>query len=98
MMYGTGLTFALSETDLQLLAQVARGYSNTEIAEHTGKAVQTVNNAIGALCKTLKLRNRTELAVFAIGTKLVDVDQAWDDVRGRIKERAYADAPYMVEV
>jgi DNA-binding NarL/FixJ family response regulator len=88
----------LNDNEMQLLREVACGYTNQEIAQHTKKSTQTVNNVVSGMCRTLRLRNRTELAVFAMGLGLVDVSDAWGDVRSRIMERANGATACVVEV
>ncbi len=56
--------FDLSEKETELIAQVAEGLSNKEIAETLFLSEGTVRNYISAILEKLKLRDRTQLAIF----------------------------------
>lgn len=56
--------FDLSEKETELIAQVAEGLSNKEIAETLFLSEGTVRNYISVILEKLKLRDRTQLAIF----------------------------------
>lgn len=56
--------FGLSEKEIELLSQVANGLSNKEIAETLYLSEGTVRNYISVLLEKLRLRDRTQLAIF----------------------------------
>jgi DNA-binding NarL/FixJ family response regulator len=56
--------FDLSEKETELIAQVAEGLSNKEIAEMLYLSEGTVRNYISVILEKLKLRDRTQLAIF----------------------------------
>ena len=56
--------FDLSEKETELIAQVAEGLSNKEIAEALFLSEGTVRNYISVILEKLRLRDRTQLAVF----------------------------------
>ncbi|WKU19070.1 response regulator transcription factor [Advenella alkanexedens] len=56
----TGLLRELSPPQLELLAMIAQGYSNQEIAIQKNLAVQTIKNQASAIFKLLNAKNRIE--------------------------------------
>ena len=56
----------LSKREKELLVNVAEGLSNREISEKMFLSEGTVRNNISALLFKLKLRDRTQLAVYAV--------------------------------
>ena len=57
-------SFDLSEKEIELISQVANGLSNKEIAEILFLSEGTVRNYISVILEKLKLRDRTQLAIF----------------------------------
>ncbi len=55
----------LTPDDLSLLARVARGQSNAEIAEEDDVDVELVDQDVGRILATLRLRDRVHAVVFA---------------------------------
>ena len=55
----------LTPDDLSLLARVARGQSNAEIAEEDDVDVELVGQDVGRILATLRLRDRVHAVVFA---------------------------------
>ena len=62
----------LTPDDLSLLARVARGQSNVEIAEDDDVEVELVDHDVGRLLATLRLRDRVHAVVFAYEHGLVE--------------------------
>jgi len=61
----TNLTgFYLSEKEIEIISQVANGLSNKEISEVLFLSEGTVRNYISVILEKLKLRDRTQLAIF----------------------------------
>jgi DNA-binding NarL/FixJ family response regulator len=56
--------------ELQIISLVARGLENKEIAAELEIAEQTVKNHLSRLMKKLELRNRQEVAMFAVRVHL----------------------------
>jgi DNA-binding NarL/FixJ family response regulator len=56
--------------ELDIISLVARGLENKEIASELGIAEQTVKNHLSRVMKKLGLRNRQEVAVFAVRVHL----------------------------
>ena len=59
------LLSGLTRRQLQVLALLAQGLSNVEIAEDLGVSDKTIRFYISAILKTLKVRNRTQAALIA---------------------------------
>ncbi len=59
------LLSGLTRRQLQVLALLAQGKSNVEIAEDLGVSDKTIRFYISAILKTLKVRNRTQAALIA---------------------------------
>jgi DNA-binding NarL/FixJ family response regulator len=56
--------FSLSEREFELLALIAEGLSNREIAEKLFLGEGTIRNYITNILEKLELRDRTQLAIF----------------------------------
>lgn len=61
---------ALTRREHDVLAAVARGFSNKEIAASLGLSEYTVRNHLRNIMEKLHLRNRTEAATFALRRRL----------------------------
>ena len=56
----------LSTREMEILAEVAQGKSNRDIAENLNLAEKTVRNHVSAILTKLGLRNRVEAATYAV--------------------------------
>ena len=52
--------------ELEVIAMIARGLNNREVAQELGIQVQTVKNHLGRIMKKLGLNSRLEIGVFAV--------------------------------
>ncbi|MDL4842991.1 response regulator [Aquibacillus rhizosphaerae] len=65
------LKHPLTPRELDILKRIGEGRSNKEIAEELALSVGTVKNHISQLLDKLNLRDRTQLAIFAIHNHFV---------------------------
>jgi DNA-binding NarL/FixJ family response regulator len=65
-----GRNATVSARELDVIALVARGLENKEIAEELGIREQTVKNHVTRVMRKLGLRNRQEVVLFAVRTHL----------------------------
>lgn len=56
----------LSPREREIVAAVARGLSNRDIAASTGIAQQTVKNHLSTIFHKLNVRSRVQLAILAL--------------------------------
>lgn len=63
---------ALSHREREVLAQVARGYTNQQIADEIGLSVKTVESYRARLMKKLGLKERADIVRLAIELGLLD--------------------------
>ena len=61
----------LTEHQLDMLASIVRGFTNTEIAKQFGVSENTIRKATSAIFAKLGVANRTEAASVAISKQLV---------------------------
>lgn len=65
---------ALTEREMDVLRQLARGQSNKEIALELGVAEKTVKTHVSNILQKLHLADRTQAALYAVRERLVDLD------------------------
>jgi len=62
-----GQTLAqLSEKEIEIIRYLASGLSNREIAEHLSYSEKTVKNYLSIIFQKLQLRDRTQVAIYAL--------------------------------
>ena len=64
--------FGISEREAEVLKLVADGLSNEEITEKLFISKNTVKNHVASIIAKLSVKDRTQVAVFALKNKLVD--------------------------
>jgi DNA-binding NarL/FixJ family response regulator len=62
----------LSTREKQIVAAVARGLSNRDIAAEAGIAPQTVKNHLSSIFQKLQVKSRTQLAVLVLESRFAD--------------------------
>jgi DNA-binding NarL/FixJ family response regulator len=67
---GTGILDVLTEREREVLAEVARGLSNSEIASQLHMSVATAKTHVSRILSKLGARDRTQLVVLAYETGL----------------------------
>lgn len=60
---------SLTKTEWKIISQVARGTSNREIANHLALSEGTIRNYLSIILNKLDLRDRTQLAIWAVQTQ-----------------------------
>jgi NarL family two-component system response regulator LiaR len=63
----------LTERETQVLAEIARGHSNKEIALALGIAEKTVKTHVGNILQKLHLADRTQAALYAVREHIVEL-------------------------
>lgn len=66
----------LTDREIEVLKLVARGYTNSEIAEMLVVSPRTVGKHIGNILEKLHLANRTQATLYALREGLVTLDDA----------------------
>ena len=61
---------SLTKTEWKIINQVGKGATNKEIAEALGLSDGTVRNYISTILNKLQLRDRTQLAIWAVQTNM----------------------------
>ncbi len=62
----------LSDREMEVLAEVARGKTNVEIGDQLGLGEKTVRNYVSTILEKLHRTNRIELATYAVEHHLFD--------------------------
>lgn len=68
-------TADLKTTERQIVSLVGRGLSNKEIAAKLSLSEGTVRNSLSIILSKLALRDRTQLAIWAVQTGAVNLDE-----------------------
>lgn len=68
-------TADLKATERQIVSLVGRGLSNREIAAKLNLSEGTVRNSLSIILSKLALRDRTQLAIWAVQTGAVNLDE-----------------------
>jgi two-component system, NarL family, response regulator LiaR len=63
----------LTNRETEVLAEIARGRSNKEIAQTLGIAEKTVKTHVGNILQKLNLADRTQAALYAVRERIVDL-------------------------
>lgn len=71
-------TASLKPTERQIVALVGRGMSNKEIAGKMSLSEGTVRNSLSIILSKLALRDRTQLAIWAVQTGAVNMEYGDD--------------------
>jgi NarL family two-component system response regulator LiaR len=69
----------LSPRELEVLAGLARGRTNRQIARTLGVGEETVKAHVSSILAKLGLADRTQAAIFGLQQRLVPLDQALDE-------------------
>ena len=69
----------LSPRELEVLAALARGRTNRQIAKALAISEETVKAHVSSILAKLGLADRTQAAIFGLQQRLVPLDQALDD-------------------
>src|SRR5258708_6085499 len=69
----------LTPRELEVLAQIARGRSNQEIATELSVSERTVKTHVSNILSKLHLADRTQAAIYALQQRLVPLKQALEN-------------------
>jgi len=86
----TGQNYTLfSQAERSIVTDLARGYSDTEIANHLNFSKGTIKNYLTAIKNKLKLKNRIQIVVFSLLFGLIRLENLdiWKNHRQFIKYR-----------
>jgi two-component system, NarL family, response regulator LiaR len=72
---GNGMSDILAEKELEIVRYVAAGMSNREIAEKLSYSEKTVKNYLSIIFQKLHLRDRTQVAIFALKQGLLSAEE-----------------------
>jgi DNA-binding NarL/FixJ family response regulator len=64
----------LSRTELQIIAMIGRGLANKEVAAELCLSEGTVRNYISGILQKTALRDRTQVAIFAVRNGMAAAD------------------------
>jgi DNA-binding NarL/FixJ family response regulator len=64
-----------SPAERSIVTDLARGYSDAEIAEHLNFSKGTIKNYLAAIKHKLKLKNRVQMVVFSLVNGLISLEQ-----------------------
>ena len=70
----TGLA-SLGDREIDILRQVAAGYTDLAIANNLGLSEKTIKNQLSGVFNKLKLANRTQAAIYALRHGLVTLEE-----------------------
>ncbi|QQO09787.1 response regulator transcription factor [Breznakiella homolactica] len=65
----------ISRTEMQIVTYIGQGLSNKEIAKELSLREGTVRNYISSILQKTDLRDRTQVAIYAIKNGLVEIDE-----------------------
>ena len=65
-------TSDITKSEWEIIQAVARGLSNKEIAETLWLSQGTVRNSISSILNKLHLRDRTQLAIWAVQSGIIN--------------------------
>ena len=77
---GLALSCEFTDRELTILREITGGFSNQEIAEKYGIALNTVKNHVANMLLKTGFRNRIELAVRAREAGIVIMERTEDDI------------------
>lgn len=73
---------SLSEREREVLAEVAKGYTNREIADRVGLSIKTVESYRSRLMQKLGLQSRADLIRLAVETGILGMDNDPHSAKG----------------
>jgi len=68
-----GLFFSPAERGI--ITDIARGFSDEEIAGHLNYSTGTIRNCLAAIKRKIKLKNRMQIVIFSLVHGLINIDQ-----------------------
>jgi DNA-binding NarL/FixJ family response regulator len=64
-----------SPTERGIITDIARGFSDEEIARHLNYSIGSIRNCLTALKRKIKLKNRMQIVIFSLFHGLINIDQ-----------------------
>jgi len=73
-------------TERGIIADIARGFSDEETANHLNYSVGTIRNCLTAIRRKTKLKNRVQIVIFSLVHGLINIEERLENIYNASKE------------